>query len=156
MRSRGGGRRGALRAPRARLAGVGRRGEMARVTTREQAAALDAADPLARFRERFVFTQPASPASTGEGDERVLYLDGNSLGRLPLATRDRLQALVAEWGERLVAGWHEWIDAPGRVGDLLAEGVLGAEPGEVIVSDSTTVNLYKLVSAALGDGGLVT
>jgi kynureninase len=127
--------------------------------TREQAAALDAADPLARFRERFVFTEPTSSASTGEGDERVIYLDGNSLGRLPVATRDRLQALVSEWGERLVAGWHEWIDAPARVGDLLAEGVLGARPGEVIVSDSTTVNLYKLVSAALdagGGGALVT
>jgi kynureninase len=115
--------------------------------TREDAAALDARDPLAGFRERFVVNDP----------ERI-YLDGNSLGRLPVATRDRLRDLVAEWGERLVSGWPDWIDAPGRVGDLIAEHVLGAGPGEAIVGDSTTVNLYKLCSAALalGDGALVT
>ena len=106
--------------------------------TREDAAALDAADPLASFRERFVFT-----------DEERIYLDGNSLGRLPVATRDRLRDLVEEWGDRLVSGWPDWIDAPARVGDVLAEGVLGAGPGEVIVADSTTVNLFKLCSAAL-------
>ena len=54
-----------------------------------------------------------------------------------------------EWGDRLVSGWEEWIDAPARVGDALAEGVLGARPGEVVVSDSTTVNLFKLCAAAL-------
>jgi kynureninase len=119
--------------------------------TREQAAELDAADPLAGFREQFVFA-----------DEERIYLDGNSLGRLPVATRDRLRDLVEEWGERLVSGWPEWIDAPVRVGDALAAGVLGARPGEVIVSDSTTVNLYKLCSAALdayrlsAQGALVT
>ena len=121
------------------------------MTDREHAAALDAADPLARFRDRFVFAD----------DERI-YLDGNSLGRLPKATRDRLRDLVEEWGERLVSGWPEWIDAPARVGDALARGVLGARPGEVIVSDSTTVNLFKLCSAALdayrlsAQGALVT
>ena len=57
--------------------------------------------------------------------------------------------MLDEWGDRLVSGWEEWIDMPTRVGDLLAEGVLGARPGEVIVSDSTTVNLFKLCSAAL-------
>jgi kynureninase len=115
--------------------------------TREEAAALDAADPLAGFRERFVNTDP-----------QRIYLDGNSLGRLPVATRDRLRDLVEEWGDRLVSGWPQWIDAPARVGDALATGVLGAAPGEVIVSDSTTVNLYKLCAAALdlGDGALVT
>ena len=115
--------------------------------TRSEAAALDAADPLAGFRERFVLTDP----------ERI-YLDGNSLGRLPVATRDRLRALADQWGDVLVSGWSEWIDAPTRVGDLLAEGVLGARPGEVIVGDSTTVNLYKLCSAALDlrPGALVT
>ncbi|HEX8105996.1 MAG TPA: aminotransferase class V-fold PLP-dependent enzyme [Solirubrobacteraceae bacterium] len=107
---------------------------------RERAAALDAADPLAGFRERFVFA----------GDDRI-YLDGNSLGRLPVATRDRIAALVAEWGERLVSAWPDWIDAPSRVGDRLAEGVLGARAGEVIVSDSTTVNLFKLAGALLRD-----
>ena len=110
---------------------------MADPLSREHAAELDAADPLASFRERFVVTDP----------ERI-YLDGNSLGRLPLATRDRLRDLVDEWGDRLVSGWQDWIDAPARVGDALAEGVLGARPGEVIVSDSTTVNLFKLCSAA--------
>jgi kynureninase len=115
--------------------------------TREEAAALDARDPLAPFRDRFVVTDP----------ERI-YLDGNSLGRLPVATRDRLRDLVSEWGERLVSGWPDWIDVPGRVGDLIAEHILGAGPGEAIVGDSTTVNLYKLCAAALalGDGALVT
>jgi kynureninase len=115
--------------------------------TRDEAAALDAADPLAGFRDRFV-----------NADPQRIYLDGNSLGRLPVATRDRLRDLVEEWGDRLVSGWPQWIDAPARVGDALAEGVLGAGPGEVIVSDSTTVNLYKLCAAALdlGPGALVT
>ena len=116
--------------------------------SREQALALDAADPLRGFRDRFVERPIRSR----------IYLDGNSLGRLPLATRDRLAALVAEWGERLVSGWPEWIDAPARVGDLLAEHVLGARPGEVIVADSTTVNLFKLCSAVLDtrEGAIVT
>ena len=105
--------------------------------TRAAAAALDAADPLAGFRERFAIA-----------DEHLIYLDGNSLGRMPLATRYRLAAVAAEWGERLVTGWHDWIDAPRRAGDVLA-GLLGARAGEVIVCDSTTVNLYKLCSAAL-------
>jgi kynureninase len=109
--------------------------------TRAEAAALDAADPLAGFRERFVL---------GDGDR--IYLDGNSLGRLPIATRDRLRAGVDEWGDRLVSGWPDWIDVPARVGDLLAEHVLGARPGEVLVGDSTTVNLYKLCAAALDAG----
>ena len=115
--------------------------------TREELAARDAADPLAPFRERFVFT-----------DEHRIYLDGNSLGRLPVATRDRLRDLLEDWGDRLVSGWPDWIDAPARVGDLLAEAVLGARSGEVIVGDSTTVNLYKLCSAALdlAPGPLVT
>jgi len=66
---------------------------------------------------------------------------------------------VEEWGDRLVAGWPDWIDAPARTGDLLAGSVLGARPGEVVVTDSTTVNLYKLVSAALdarGEGALIS
>jgi kynureninase len=115
--------------------------------TRADAAALDAADPLAGFRERFVVS-----------DAQRIYLDGNSLGRLPVATRDRLRDLVEEWGDRLVSGWPDWIDAPGRVGDLIAASIVGAGPGEVIVGDSTTVNLYKLCSAALdlGPGALVT
>ena len=105
--------------------------------TRADAERLDADDPLARFRERFVVA-----------DDDLLYLDGNSLGRLPVASRDRLHAVIDEWGDRLVGGWHEWIDAPQRTGDALAE-VLGARPGQVLVTDSTTVNLYKLVHAVL-------
>ena len=111
---------------------------MAEPLSREHAAALDAADPLTGFRERFVVT-----------DAERIYLDGNSLGRLPVATRDRLRDLVEEWGDRLVSAWPDWIDAPARVGDGLAADVLGARPGEVIVGDSTTVNLFKLCSATL-------
>src|SRR5215207_7742173 len=103
------------------------------MTDRAEAARLDAEDVLAPFRERFVIDDP-----------ETVYLDGNSLGRLPIATRERLSALAAQWGSELVGGWHDWIDIPERVGDLLAPGVLGARPGEVIVADSTTVNLFKL------------
>jgi kynureninase len=115
--------------------------------SRASAVARDEADPLRAFRARFVDVDPAR-----------IYLDGNSLGRLPRATRDRLAAVVAEWGEHLVSGWHGWIDVPARVGDLLAEHVLGASPGEVIVGDSTTVNLYKLCAAVLETraGAIVT
>ena len=112
--------------------------------SRAAAEAADAADPLAGFRDRFV------PDAAG-----VIYLDGNSLGRLPRATQARLAEAAAEWGERLVGGWPDWIDAPERTGDALAP-VIGAEPGEVLVCDSTTVNLFKLVSAVAGDGALVT
>jgi kynureninase len=120
---------------------------MAGPLSREHAAAVDEADALASFRERFVDTAP----------ERI-YLDGNSLGRLPVATRDRLRDLTEDWGDRLVSGWPDWIDEPARVGDALAAGVLGAQPGEVVVADSTTVNLFKLCSAALDlqPGALVT
>jgi kynureninase len=106
--------------------------------TRDEAAALDAKDPLAHFRERFVVADP-----------ELIYLDGNSLGRLSVDTRERLHEVVEQWGDRLVSGWHDWIDAPTRAGDLLAEAALGARPGEVIVCDSTTVNLYKLACATL-------
>jgi kynureninase len=107
--------------------------------TRDEAAALDRADPLAAFRDEFVVADP-----------ELVYLDGNSLGRLPRATAARLQhAVYDEWGARLVRGWDDWIDLPVRIGDLLGEHFLGARPGEVAVSDSTTVNLYKLAAAAL-------
>jgi len=117
--------------------------------SRTDAEALDAADPLRGFRARFVF---------GEEDAHRIYLDGNSLGRLPVVTRDRVAGLVSEWGARLVGAWPDWIDAPSRAGDELARGALGARPGEVIVSDSTTVNLFKLAGALLRDrpGAIVT
>ena len=105
--------------------------------TREDAQRLDASDPLAAFRERFVIT-----------DEETLYLDGNSLGRLPRATRERLHRVIDDWGKHLVGGWADWIDAPARTGDALA-AILGARPGTVLVTDSKTVNLYKLVHALL-------
>ncbi|MBE2317333.1 aminotransferase class V-fold PLP-dependent enzyme [Solirubrobacter sp. CPCC 204708] len=105
--------------------------------TRADALALDAKDPLAAFRERFVIE-----------DEHRLYLDGNSLGRLPKGTRERLHRVIDEWGSELVGGWHDWIDAPTRTGDALAE-VIGADPGTVLVADSVTVNLFKLVNAIL-------
>ncbi len=107
------------------------------MSSRSEAEALDAADPLAQFRSRFV-----------EPDPDLIYLDGNSLGRLPLATVERLREVVeAEWGGGLARSWPSWIDLPTRVGDLIGEHLLGARPGEVIVSDSATVNLYKLAAA---------
>jgi kynureninase len=100
---------------------------------------LDAADPLASFRDRFVVPDPD-----------LVYLDGNSLGRLPRETAARLSGFVAdEWGGELIRGWEHWIAEPARVGDLLATAVLGARPGDVVVSDSTTINFYKLAHAAL-------
>ena len=102
-------------------------------------APLDAADPLAPFRARFVIADPA-----------LIYLDGNSLGRLPAATAERLARVVGdEWGGELIRGWDHWLGEPQRVGDRLAEVALGAHEGEVIVSDSTSVNFYKLALAAL-------
>ena len=117
------------------------------LTDRAQAERLDAEDPLAPFRERFVIDDP-----------ETIYLDGNSLGRLPVATQARLAELTAQWGSELVGGWHEWIDLPERIGDLLASGVLGARPGEVLVADSTTVNLFKVAGAVLDtrEGAIVT
>jgi kynureninase len=100
----------------------------------------DAADPLAGFRERFV-----------RDDPELIYLDGNSLGMLPLATAERIADVVRrEWGAGLVRSWEHWIDLPRRAGDLLGSHLLGAAPGQVLVCDSTTVNLYKLARAALG------
>jgi kynureninase len=106
--------------------------------SRADAEALDAADPLAGFRDRFV-----------EPDPDLIYLDGNSLGRLPKATVDRLRDVVeGEWGAGLARSWQRWIDLPTRVGDLIGEHLLGASPGEVVATDNTTVNLYKLAAAA--------
>ena len=105
----------------------------------ERAAALDAADPLAQYRERF------------DVPEGVIYLDGNSLGCLPKATPDRLGEVVrGEWGKGLIRSWNDagWIDLPARVGAKIAP-LIGAEKQEVIACDSTSVNLYKLIAAAL-------
>jgi len=106
---------------------------------RSYAGELDAADPLAGFRDRFA-----------RDEESLIYLDGNSLGPLPRATEARIAEVVGrEWGAGLVRSWHDWIGLPGQVGDLLGEHLIGAGPGQVAVCDSTTVNLYKLAVAAL-------
>ena len=104
----------------------------------DYAQSLDADDELASFRGRFV------------ADSELIYLDGNSLGRLPKATVQRMQQIVeTEWGERLIRSWNEgWIETPGRIGGKIAQ-LVGAQPDEVIIADSTSVNLYRLALAAL-------
>jgi kynureninase len=106
-----------------------------------RAASLDAADPLAAFRDRFEF-DPRDP---------VVYLDGNSLGRLPAATADRIGRTVRdEWGSRLVRAWEEgWMELPLEIGDRLGAAAIGAAAGQTVIGDSTTVCFYKLASAAL-------
>jgi kynureninase len=109
--------------------------------TRAAAEALDAADELAGFRARFAGTED-------DGPDRLLYLDGNSLGRMPLDTPATLARVVEEqWAQGLIGSWATWIGGATRLGDVLAAGVLGARPGEVLVGDSTSVNLFKLLVA---------
>ncbi len=108
--------------------------------TREEVVSWDETDPLRSFRDEF------------DLPEGVLYLDGNSLGALPKRTAARLQQIVAEeWGRGLIRSWnaHDWIRYPRRVGDRIAK-ILGAAPGQVVAADSTSVNLFKLLGAALG------
>ncbi len=107
---------------------------------RDRANELDAADPLAPFLERFV------PPPAG-----LIYFDGNSLGQLPHATREALhRAIDTEWAQRLIRSWTEgWMELPFSTGDLLGTHLLGAAPGQTVLADSTTVNFYKLASAAL-------
>jgi len=110
-----------------------------RDATLPDAAALDAADPLAKYRDEFVIT-----------DRDVCYLDGNSLGRLPKRTVDLVhQYLTEEWGHELVAGWSHWIDEAQRVGDLVGSSTLGAAKGQVLAVDTTSVNFYQLCDAAI-------
>jgi len=105
---------------------------------RAYAEKLDAADPLAGYRERFLLEDPA-----------LIYLNGNSLGALPLATLARMETVYRdEWGTALARSWDHWVDLPARAGDVVGE-LVGAAPGQVIVTDNTTVNLYKLAAAAL-------
>ena len=106
---------------------------------RDDALALDAADALAPLREQF---------SLPPG---LIYLDGNSLGVLPKATAARVQQVVQqEWGVDLIRSWNSagWMDLPQRVGDKIAR-LVGAGPGELVVADSTSVNLFKVLSTAL-------
>ncbi|GLY31032.1 kynureninase [Kineosporia sp. NBRC 101731] len=106
-----------------------------------RAAELDAADPLAALRERFV---------PGDG-ELIAYLDGNSLGRPLIATREHLSRFVDDvWAPRLIRGWDEgWMDSPLTLGDTLGALTLGAAAGQTVIADSTTVMLYKLCRAAV-------
>lgn len=107
--------------------------------TRQDALNLDAKDPLAKFRERFVFTDPD-----------VCYLDGNSLGRLPKKTIETINDfLVNGWGTKIVDGWGEWIDKAETTGDLIGRAALGAAPGQTLAMDTTSVNFYRLVRAAI-------
>jgi kynureninase len=101
--------------------------------------ALDRADPLASLRDRFALP------------EGLTYLDGNSLGALPKATPSRMREVVERhWGQDLITSWnrHGWVDLPLRVGARIAP-LIGADPDEVVVADSISVNLFKLVAAAL-------
>jgi len=110
------------------------------VTTRTDAERLDADDPLAPVRDLF------------DLPDGTIYLDGNSLGALPRATAARVQEVVTqEWGGSLIESWNSagWIDLPHRVGDKIAR-LVGAGPGELVVADSTSVNVYKVLKAALG------
>ncbi len=112
---------------------------MAEAGSRAEAVRLDQEDPIAWARDRFLRT----------GD-RPIYLDGNSLGMPPRSTVERVERLLhEEWAGKLVRAWDAWIDLPTRVGDLVGEALLGAAAGQTVVSDATTVNLYKLATAAL-------
>ena len=107
--------------------------------TLEEARRLDAADPLASARERF------------EVPDELIYLDGNSLGALPVATPGRVEALIRDqWGKDLIASWnaHGWIDAPLRIAAKLAP-IVDAQPDELLIADSTSVCLFKLLAAAV-------
>lgn len=107
--------------------------------TRDEALALDRADPLASRRDLF------------ELDEGLIYLDGNSLGALPKAVKGRLdEAVTGEWGRGLIRSWNTagWIELPARVGGKIA-ALIGADPDEVIAADSTSVNLFKLAAGAM-------
>lgn len=107
-----------------------------------EAEASDATDPLAAYRDAFVGTETS-----------LVYFDGNSLGRPPRATAERLRTFVTdEWGGRLIRGWDEsWMDLPFRIGDRLGRSTLGAAAGQTIIGDSTTVLLYKLLRAGLAE-----
>ena len=102
---------------------------------RSAAVRMDLADPLASYRTQFRVAGP-------------IYLDGNSLGCPSAGVVEALEAAVRDWAENLVGGWSRWIDLPGAVGDRVGR-LVGAGPGQLVVCDNTTVNLYKLAAAAL-------
>lgn len=107
----------------------------------DRAKELDTADPLGGYRERFVIS------------DDLIYLDGNSLGRLPVTTADRVDAIVRdEWAHELVMGWDRWLDIGLEIGSRLAP-LIGAKPTEVAVCDQTSINLFKLATAGLRASG---
>lgn len=109
------------------------------VTDREYALSLDEKDPLKGFKSLFMITDP-----------QMCYLDGNSLGRLPLATVVAVNEFMTnEWGPEVVAGWGHWVDEAQPTGDLLGRATLGAAAGQVLVCDTTSVNFYQLALAAI-------
>ena len=112
---------------------------MGRPSSREQVAHLDAEDPLASFRDQF------------ELPPALIYLDGNSLGAMPRTARHLLSEATSQWANGLISSWNDagWADAPTRVGDKIGR-LLGASPSEVVMGDTTSVNLYKALTAAAG------
>lgn len=112
---------------------------MAFSTTRQYAAQLDKEDSLASYRDQFVIDDPD-----------LVYLDGNSLGRMPNVAAQRAKQVVEEeWGKDLIRGWNKgWWEAPSRVGDKIGQ-LIGAAPGQVLVNDTVSLNLFKLATAAL-------
>src|SRR5688572_7857821 len=111
--------------------------------SRDTCAARDSTDPLAPLRTLFAIARVDR--------QGVIYLDGNSLGVLPAATPARIAAVVeAEWGEGLIRSWNTagWITLSQRIGDKIAR-LIGAGPGELIVADSTSINLHKALDAAM-------
>jgi kynureninase len=113
------------------------------MTTLQDCQALDAQDPLRHLRD--LFTVP----------DGLIYLDGNSLGVLPKATASRVaRAITEEWGQGLIRSWNDagWFNLPQRLGDKIA-ALIGAKPGEVVATDTTSINLYKVLSAALHIAG---
>ena len=106
--------------------------------SRSDAEELDRVDPLAEFRDEFIIP-----------DDDLIYLDGNSLGRTPKATRARvLHVLEHEWADGLIRSWDQWLDLPRKVGNQLGP-IIGSLPGEVVVHDSTTINLFQTINIAL-------
>ena len=110
-----------------------------KATDRQFALDLDARDPLARFRSQFVITDP-----------NICYLDGNSLGRLPISTIEAVNSFMKdEWGPEVVTGWGHWVDEAQPTGDLIGRATLGAAAGQVLACDTTSVNFYQLALAAI-------
>ena len=109
------------------------------VTDRAYALELDSKDKLSKYREKFVIS-----------NSDICYLDGNSLGRLPKETISAINSfLLEEWGTQVVEGWSTWVDEAQKTGNLIGRAALGANSGQVLACDTTSVNFYQLVGAAL-------